>query len=128
MDEEDIDLSQFEAKTSTPDPKPKRKSKRLPLADYPFKRLPDYWIYRLTKAQCISTFKLAHLLLQLDWVFRETPFELGNDRLHDAELSPDAKLRALDELEELGLVRVQYRRFKAPVVTLVKKWKPPNLA
>jgi hypothetical protein len=125
MDEEDIDLSQFEAKTSTPDPKPERKSKRLPLADYRFLRLPNYWVYKLTKAQCISTFKLAHLLLQLDWVFRERPFELGNDRLHDAELSHDAKLRALDELEALDLIRVQHRPFKAPVVTLIKKWKPP---
>jgi hypothetical protein len=120
-DEGEVDLSRFEVKTTILDPKPERKSRRLPLADYRFQRLPNYWINKLTKARCISTFKLAHLLLTLDWESRGKPIELGNDRLHEAKLSHDAKLDALTELEELGLVQVEHRPFKSPVVTLIKK-------
>jgi hypothetical protein len=124
-DEEEVDLSRFEAKTTAAPPKkPGRKSNRLPRANYPFKRLPDFWVTQLVKAQCLSTMKLAHLLLKLDWETREKPIELGNDRLAEAGISADAKLRALAELEVLGVVRIErtnQRPFKSPIVTLIKK-------
>jgi hypothetical protein len=113
----DIDLSRFEA---TAEAKPKRTSKRLPPADFRFQRLPAFWIYHLARAQCMATLKLANLLLVLDWEARGRPIALGNGRLDDAGVSHDAKLRALAELERLGLVRVQHRPFKAPIVTLIK--------
>jgi len=122
--EEEVDLSRFEARTTAePAKKPGRKSNRLPKANYPFKRLPDLWNSQLAKAQCMSTMKLANLLLRLDWDTRGQPIELGNDRLAEGGVSPDAKLRALKELEKLGLIQVKRSecRCQSPIVTLIKK-------
>ena len=47
------------------------------------------------------------------------PIKLTNIMAAEVGVSPDAKRRALDELEQAGLVEVERRARKSPLVTLL---------
>jgi hypothetical protein len=124
-DEENIDLSRFEAKT-TPEPATGKqpRTKRQSHIGFPFKCIPDFWIRQLREAQNIATFKLALHLLELDWkhdrkLFAGTPIVLTNNWLGKNNTSRWSKRRALIELRNLGLIRVEFRKRQSPIVTLI---------
>jgi len=58
-------------------------------------------------------------LLYLAWSQHTKTFRLPNERLGVRGVSPDAKTRALRELEAAGLIRVERNRGKSPCVTLL---------
>ena len=48
------------------------------------------------------------------------PFKLSNHALDDLGISHDSKARALNKLEQLGIIRIEKRRPKtSPIVTLI---------
>jgi hypothetical protein len=84
-----------------------------------FVMLPLEWMYRLDSAHCVATSKVAHHLLHQSFKDRRQTFRLASGVLALKGISRELKRRALEELEALGLVSVERRSRKSPVVTLL---------
>jgi hypothetical protein len=112
----------FKPRRARRKPRPEPRSQ----VDFPFKCLPDLWIEKLQGARSVATWKLAAHLLELDWKQYRKPFLEGepivlpNGWLKASNLSRRDKVRSLRELRDLGMVRVQFRPRKSPLVTLIK--------
>jgi hypothetical protein len=76
------------------------------------------WIERLCKARRASTLKVALFILHLDWKHHGRPFALGNHAMAEDGISRYQKRDALRELEQLGLISIQRRRRKSPLITI----------
>jgi hypothetical protein len=85
-----------------------------------FTIVPHGWSNRLKATRHASTFKLALHLLYQHWKNRRQPIALTNVALTGAGVSRRSKWRALSELERLGLVKVERRPRKSPLVTPLK--------
>jgi hypothetical protein len=59
-------------------------------------------------------------LLKVNWKKLDQPVKLTNQTLVEIGVSPDAKLRALPQLERVRLVKVKRAGRQAPVVTPLK--------
>jgi hypothetical protein len=81
-------------------------------------RVPWSWVGGLTRARRVSTPLLALLLCYEHWRNGGRQIVLSNVIAKEVRLSPRSKTRALAELENLGLVKVERRRRRAPRVTL----------
>jgi hypothetical protein len=77
---------------------------------------PQPWIERLSEARHISTYRVALRVLQRHGQCGGRPFPLPNNI---EGVGRWAKSAALSELEELGLIRVERRQRKSPVVTVI---------
>jgi hypothetical protein len=81
--------------------------------------VPYTWDYRLRVAQASgATYVLAHYILRRDWEGDTNPVKVTNKAMERLGLSRRSKWRALHQLEALGLIRVQKRHGKNPVVTI----------
>jgi hypothetical protein len=80
--------------------------------------VPWSWVERLQLAKRVSTYKLAHLLLYEGWKNGGKHLVLSNVLAAEAGLCRQAKWRGLAELEELGLVRLERRKGRAPRIVL----------
>ena len=96
------------------------KPKRLAYSQGQFVRVSMTWVERLRVAHCIGSYKLAHHLLFQHWKSGGNPVKLSNTVLAELGMgSAKAKWRALSELERLGLVVIERRLKKSPVVTIL---------
>jgi len=59
-------------------------------------------------------------VLHLDWENKGQPFKLPNGLLKIDGVSPQSKRRALRELARLGLISVEWRPRKSPIVLRLK--------
>jgi len=84
-----------------------------------FVAVPMLWVERLAAARSAATLKLAMRLLWMHFRDRARPVRLANAVLAATGVSRGQKWRALTELERLGLVRVERRRRRSPIVTLI---------
>jgi hypothetical protein len=84
-----------------------------------FIKLPLEWVYRLDTARCVATSKVAHHLLHRSFKDRRQTIRLASGVLALKGVSRDQKWRALAELEVLGLISVERRPRKSPIVTLL---------
>ena len=83
-----------------------------------FIRVPWSWFERLrTGRGC--TYRVALYLLYQHWKNGGRPVRLSNVALAEAGVSRNSKWRALQELEEADLIRVEGQRRKSPVVTVL---------
>ena len=82
-----------------------------------FVKVPMEWIDRLDRARHTSTFKVAFELLHRRWKGGDKPVLLPNAGL--AGVSRIEEWRALAELELLGLIAIERRRRKAPLITIL---------
>jgi hypothetical protein len=125
------DLAAYKAPIQEPAAIPRRtKRKSRPelrsQVDFPFRCLPVLWVEKLQGARYAATWKLAAHLLEMDWkqyrkAFQEgEPISLANGWLKACNLSRRGKSNGLREMRDLGLIDVQYRARKAPLVTLTK--------
>ena len=90
--------------------------KRAKLKDG-FVRLPMAWATRLGKARHVATWKLAACVLFLDWKGGGEPVTLSNVVLNEWGLPQGrTKRKALAELEALGLVSVERRAKRSPLI------------
>ena len=84
-----------------------------------FVKLPWTWIERLDKAKSTTTHRLAYRLLNLNFQSHGAPFKLPNGMLGIDGITRFAKYRALRELEELGLIVVERRPKRSPIIRLL---------
>ena len=82
-----------------------------------FVRLPWVWVEALSGASG-QTWQLATHLLYLNWKGKGEPIKLENGMLEIDGISRWSKWRALPELERRGLVVIDRRRRRSPIVTL----------
>jgi hypothetical protein len=82
-----------------------------------FVKVPVIWIDKLA-GQGASVYAVAFLLLHLNFKSYQRTFKLTNTAMERLKLSRFAKYRALDQLERLGLISVERRPGKAPLVTI----------
>jgi hypothetical protein len=86
-----------------------------------FTMVPHTWQKRLADgATCASTYRLALELLYRDWKNGGHPIRLANQGLEVVGLTRHQKTRALTELEDLGLVTVERRVKKSPIVKVAR--------
>jgi hypothetical protein len=82
-----------------------------------FTMVPGIWAERLTRARFIATYRVALHLLYQHWWQRGQSFTLSNGAI--ASVSRRMKWRALAELEQLGLVSIERRPRKSPIITIL---------
>jgi hypothetical protein len=82
-----------------------------------FIRVPFGWLERLNGASG-KVYALALHLLYLHWKGRGQPIKLANGMLKIDGISRAAKWRALAELERRGLVSVERRSKRSPLVSV----------
>jgi len=87
---------------------------------YQFVKVPMTWADRLGSAKYAATFKVAHRLLHEHWRGGGLPIQLANVALARNGVSRHQKWRALGELERLGLVRIERRVRKSPIVVVTE--------
>jgi hypothetical protein len=114
-----IEIETLEPKTPVPVPVPvKRKRTR----QGQFVLVPMVWVERLAATRSIGSgpYRLAlHLLFQ-HWKSGGRPVKLSNVALTELGVGcRKMKGRALSELEKLGLVEVERRPKKSPIVTVL---------
>ena len=82
-----------------------------------FVQLPWVWVEALSGTNG-QTWQLAIHLLYLNWKGRGSPIKLANGMLGIDGINRWSKWRALSELERRGLVVVERRRRRSPIVRL----------
>jgi hypothetical protein len=78
--------------------------------------VPELWVERLEGTRHVSTYRVALRVLERNRQRKGQPFPLPNNI---AGVSRWAKSTALKDLEKAGLVRLERRERKSPVVTAV---------
>jgi DNA-binding transcriptional ArsR family regulator len=95
------------------------KKQRKAKAEGTFVKVPLQWIERATRATRTPQAMVCIWLLHLAWQAKSITFPLPNDKLTKLGVDRRAKRRALVSLEKAGLITVERRHKKAPIVTLV---------
>jgi hypothetical protein len=83
-----------------------------------FIKVPGWWAKKLMKASG-PAWAIAVSLLRLCWERRERTIKLANGWLKEDGINRYAKYRALTYLESAGLIAVERRPRKPPVVTVL---------
>ena len=78
-----------------------------------------WWIAVAAKATNTRRALVCIELLYASWKARNLTFPLPNGRLKKLGISRETKRRALQDLERAGLIVVERRPRKTPIVTLV---------
>ena len=84
-----------------------------------FTQFPHSWVEGLRNARRTGSYRLALFLLHRHWKEGGKPVRVSNLAVEWVGLSPQEKMRALRELESLGLVRVDRQPNRAPTVTVI---------
>jgi hypothetical protein len=82
-----------------------------------FVMVPLVWVDRLMNAKLAATCKVALHILHTSWKRKSSSFPLSNRGLPGVDRK--AKSRALKELELLGLVVIERRSQRSPIVTVL---------
>jgi hypothetical protein len=85
----------------------------------PFVKVPLWWAAEAAKATKTPKALVCIRLLHMAWKANSHTFPLPNGKLEAEGVSRFAKYRALRELEAAGLITVERRHGKAPLVSLV---------
>jgi hypothetical protein len=86
----------------------------------PFVMVPWAWVERLKGARHVATYRLALFLLYQRWKTNK-PIPASNVAMKALGVPRRSKYRAIRDLERLGLIRVESRRRRSPVVTVLIK-------
>jgi hypothetical protein len=103
------------ATAPTVEPEPKPAIKR---SNRPFIKFPLAWQERLAHARSPNTYRVALHLLQRHWQTNLVQLELANLALTKKGVDRKKKTIALRELQDAGLIVVEYRGRKSPLVRL----------
>ena len=95
---------------------PKRKRKKW---QQRFILVPWAWANQLTTCDSATTFKLALLLLYEHWHNNGSTIRLTNPLAATMGILPEAKRRSLADLERRGMVSVERRSRKTPLITVL---------
>jgi hypothetical protein len=113
-DEDDEDEREFQRCQRAVSVHPSRVKSRK--RDEHFVRLPWTWIRRLRGATSLVWMVACHVIYA-DWSNNGRPFKLPNGQLKVDGVSPKSKCRALRDLQRRGLVAVEWRSRKSPIVS-----------
>ena len=91
--------------------RPKRRWRRQ------FVQVPWSWVEALKGAKYIATYRVALYVLYEYWRSGGRPVKVSNVTVGRVGVNPDAKLRGLKELDDLGLVSVERNGKAAPLVS-----------
>jgi hypothetical protein len=83
-----------------------------------FVMVPWDWLDKLIGCRG-QTLRVAFVILYLNWKARGTPIKLSNSMLLMDGVSRRSKWRALEHLEQVGLISVERRVRKSPIVTVL---------
>jgi hypothetical protein len=83
-----------------------------------FTMLPNWWRDKLGEAPLATgaTHQVAWYLLHLHWKHRGKPFKLPNGMLKYDGISRQSKWRALADLERRGLLMIERRPSRSPII------------
>ena len=112
-----FDLSNFElppAKVGARPVVPQKVRKRREQ----FIQMPMVWVERLRGATG-QTWHLAAHLIHLHWKGRGQPIKLANGMLQFDGIGRSAKWRALNDLERRGLIAIERRPKRSPIVRVL---------
>jgi hypothetical protein len=84
-----------------------------------FVKVPLWWAEAATKAVGAPDAMVCIYLLHTSWKVKSLTFPLLNGRLKRMGVSREVKRRVLRDLEAAGLITVERRSRKTPIVTLV---------
>jgi hypothetical protein len=85
-----------------------------------FVMVPLRWLEILAEAEASGqTCRLALYLAHLAWKHKGQPFKLPNGLVGEVGVSRWSKYRALDQLAGLGLITVERRARKSPVIMIL---------
>lgn len=93
-----------------------------------FTIVPGVWKEGLTKARYIATYRVALHILMRNWEGGGQPFTLSNGAMALEGVGRGTKWRALRELEQLGLIRIERRKRKSPRITTLHTTANPEEA
>ena len=82
-----------------------------------FVRMPWTWVERLTDAPG-KTWLMAHCLLYRHWRSNGDPIKLANGMLKIDGISRRTKWRALGDLESRGLISIERRQRRSPIIRI----------
>ena len=85
-----------------------------------FVMVPWVWVESLKEARHVATYRLALFVLYQHWKTNK-PVLASNVALKALGVPRRSKYRAIRELERLGLIRVEWRRRRSPVITVPTK-------
>jgi hypothetical protein len=83
-----------------------------------FIMVPLAWVERLNGATG-QTYRVALILLYMNWKGRGAPIKLTNGMLRIDGVSRQSKWRALGDLEQRGLIAVERRPSRSPLIRLL---------
>jgi hypothetical protein len=83
-----------------------------------FAKVPRHWVDLLTRSGRDKTLAIVWHLLHEHWKQAGGPIKLSNGMLALDGVGRGAKWRALNKLESLGLISVERRDRKSPIVTI----------
>ena len=83
-----------------------------------FAMLPMQWYEKLAKPVpiCRCTCLIAWYLLYLNWRNKDKPFRLANGMLEYDGVSRHSKWRALEDLARSGLITIERRHKRSPII------------
>jgi hypothetical protein len=84
-----------------------------------FVKVPLWWITTAADATGSPAVLVLIELLRLQWKTRRMSFPVPNARLKNLGVSREVKRRVLRDLQRAGLITVDRRTRKSPIVTLV---------
>jgi hypothetical protein len=117
MQEQDpFDLALLRIDPADPNLKPKGATRKKTGWLKQFVRVPWMWVDRLKGARHVSTYQLAFHLLYEHWRNGGRAIKLPNSALG---IERRRKWRGLRELEQFGLVTIERRARKAPLITVL---------
>lgn len=85
---------------------------------------PWSWLDRLKAVDRGATWRLALFIVYENWRSGGRTIKLTNIMAAEVGVSPDAKGRAIDDLEQAGLIEVERRPKRSPRISLLAK--PPK--
>ena len=87
-----------------------------------FVKLPLGLVDKVARHSRDNTFAVLCHLLHLDWKQGGGPIKVPNGFLDKLGIGRGAKSRALRKLERLGIISVERRDRKSPIVTITNRW------
>jgi hypothetical protein len=86
-----------------------------------FVMMPMWWIEKLGEAPLATgaTHQVACYIVHLHWKHHGKPFKLPNGMLEYDGVSRQSKWRALPDLERRGLIKVERRPSRSPIIHLL---------
>ncbi|MGB8842593.1 MAG: hypothetical protein WCC64_16150 [Aliidongia sp.] len=84
-----------------------------------FVKLPLVWAGKLKGAKLIATYRLAIFLLHQNWRRRDEPITVSNVAVKEWGIQRRSKYLALQEAENLGLIKVKSKGWASPKAKLL---------